>query len=393
MAEEQFIHGVRVLEVASGPRPVTTVRSAIIGIVGTAPLADATAFPLNTPVMIAGSRAEAAKLALTAGDRGTLPQALDDIFAQAGAVVVVVRVEKGVSETATMANIIAGARHLIDAESILGVAPRILLAPGFTHQRPADAENVGEFLANPVVSELVTVAERLRAVIIADGPNTTDADAQAYADDFGSRRIYLHDPWDKKLDAAGEIITVPASARIAGQIVKSDNERGFWWSPSNQEANGVIGTSRPIDFAMGDPASRANLLNEAGIATTIRQDGYRLWGNRTLSADPKWTFLSVVRTADIINDSLLRAHLWAVDRNITKTYLADVVESVNAYLRYLKSIGAILGGVCYADPDLNTPAQIAQGKVYFDFDFTPPFPAEQIIFRSTMTNDYISEIF
>lgn len=32
------------------------------------------------------------------------------------------------------------------------------------------------------------------------------------------------------------------------------------------------------------------------------------------------------RTADLINDSLLRAHLWAVDRNITKTYIDDVIE-------------------------------------------------------------------
>lgn len=108
----------------------------------------------------------------------------------------------------------------------------------------------------------------------------------------------------------------------------------------------------------------------------------------TLSTyNPKWAFLSVRRTADLINDSLLRAHLWAVDRNITRTYLDDVVESVNAYLAHLKALGAILGGQCYPDPELNTPANIAQGKVYFDFDFTPPYPAEWIVFRSHLIND------
>ncbi|MRT32461.1 phage tail sheath family protein, partial [Xylella fastidiosa] len=78
--------------------------------------------------------------------------------------------------------------------------------------------------------------------------------------------------------------------------------------------------------------------NEKKIATIIRHDGYRLWGNRTLSSDPKWTYLCVVRIADIIADSLQAAHLWAVDRSITKTYASDVEEGVNAYLRRLKSL-------------------------------------------------------
>jgi hypothetical protein len=117
-----------------------------------------------------------------------------------------------------------------------------------------------------------------------------------------------------------------------------------------------------------------------------------LWGNRTTSSDPKWAFLSVRRTADIINDSLLRAHLWAVDRNITKTYIEDVLEGVNGFLASLKAQGAILGGRAFADPELNTPLNIADGKVFFDFEFTPPFPAEHITFRSHLVNDFIEEI-
>ena len=393
---ETFLHGVEVLEIDAGPRPIKPVRSSVIGLIGTAPNADATAFPLNTPVMIAGSRIEAAKLDTVGTGLGTLPGAMDSIFDQAGAVVVVVRVEEGATEAATLANIIGGVNAtngeyegvhaFLGAESKLGVSPRILIAPGFTHQRP-------EGLANPVVSELIGIAERLRAVVIADGPNTTDADAVTYSNDFGSPRVYMVDPWVKKLNSAGAVVTVPASPCVAGIIAKTDNDRGFWWSPSNQNINGIIGTARPVDFALDDANARANLLNEQAVATIIRQDGYRLWGNRTLSSDPKWQFLSVRRTADIINDSLLRAHLWAVDRNISKTYIQDVTEGVNAYLRHLTAIGAILGGQCWANPELNTPDQIAQGKVYFDFDFTPPYPAEHITFRSQMVNDYLTEIF
>jgi hypothetical protein len=395
---EQFLHGVEVIEMQGGVRPIQTVKSSVIGLVGTAPDADATAFPLNTPVLIAGSRLEAAKL----GDSGTLPSAIDGIFDQAGAMVVVIRVDENVDHATTVSHVIGGVdsatgqqmglQALLAAESTLGVTPRILIAPGFTGFVTRDVNDA--ITGAPVTSEMVGIAERLRAVIIADGPNTNDIDAIAYRDLFGSERVYVVDPWVKVWDteANAEAIQAP-SARVAGLIAKSDNERGFWWSPSNLNINGIIGVTRAIDFTLGDANARANYLNENEVATIIRKDGYRLWGNRTCAADPKWMFLSVRRTADMINDSLLRAHMWAVDRNISKTYVQDVTDGVNAYLRHLTAIGAILGGKCWADPELNTPTQVMQGKVYFDFDFTPPYPAEHITFRSHMINDYIEEVF
>lgn len=390
-----FLHGVEVIEIDAGPRPIQTVKSSVIGIVGTAPDADAAAFPLNTPVLVAGSRKEAANLDTTGDRKGSLPNALDGIFDQIGAVVVVVRVEEGADEAETLANVIGGVNAgdgnfegvhaLLGAESVVGVSPRILIAPGFTHQRPGG-------LANPVVAELQGIANRLRAVVIADGPNTTDAAAITSAGDFGSDRIYLCDPWHKVMVGA-TVVDVPPSSRVAGLIAKTDNDTGFWASPSNTLISGIIGLSRPVDFKLGDANCRANLLNEAKVATTIRQNGFRLWGNRSLTDDTKWTFLCVRRTADIINDSLLRAHLWAVDRGITKTYQEDVSEAVNAFLRDLVSLGAILGGKCWPDPDLNSPANIQLGKVFFNFDFTPIYPAEHITFRSHLVNDYIEEVF
>jgi hypothetical protein len=95
----------------------------------------------------------------------------------------------------------------------------------------------------------------------------------------------------------------------------------------------------------------------------------------------------------MINDSIQRAHLWAVDRNITKTYVEDVTDGVNAYIDSLVAQGALLGGRCWPDPDLNTPENIQLGKVYFNFEFTPPYPAEHITFRSMLVNDYVTEVF
>jgi len=344
------------------------------------------AFPLNTPVLIAGSRLEAAAL----GDTGTLPAAVDGILDQAGAMIVVVRVAQGADPAETRSHIIGGVdassgqylgvHAFLAADSLLKVQPKILIAPGFTQ-------------SVPVVSELIGIAERLRAVIIADGPNTTDQAAISHRENFGSSRVYVVDPWVRVWDTTANAEALqPASARVAGMLARSDNDRGWWWSPSNTEMYGIAGPARAVDFAMGDVNARANYLNENEVATIIQKDGYRLWGNRTCSGDPKWAFLSVRRTADMINESLLRAHLWAVDRNISKTYIADVLEGVNSYLRHLTAINAILGGRCWAAPDLNTPDQISQGKVYFDFDFTPSYPAEHITFRSRLVNDYLEDV-
>ena len=401
---EQFLHGVEVIELNDGARPIKTVKSSVIGLVGTAPQG-----PVNTPTLILGSRAKAAEIFGENNDTNkdyTIPKALDGIFDQAGAMVVVINVADpanpahlttGILDPANIidADVVGGVdgatgqykgvHALLSANTELAVTPRILIAPNFTHDMPSGN-------ANPVVSELLGIAENLRAIIIADLPNTNDTDAIDYVGDFGSARVFAVYPWVKVLDSLGVIVEEPSSARVAGLIVKSDNERGFWWSPSNLVINGIVGISKPIDFVLGDVNSKANYLNENNIATIIQESGFRLWGNRTLSADPKWAFLQARRTADMINDSLLKAHLWAVDRNITKTYIEDVLEGVNNYLRHLKSIGAIIGGTAFADPELNTPDQIAQGKVSFDFDFTPPYPAEHITFRSKMTDDYLNEI-
>ncbi|RUV00071.1 phage tail protein [Mesorhizobium sp. M6A.T.Cr.TU.017.01.1.1] len=458
-----FLHGVELIEIDDGPRPIRTVRSSVIFIVGTAPDADPLVYPLLTPVLIAGSRGEAAKLDVSVGATrlGTLPNAVDLILDQIGAVIVVCRVEEGEDDGETLANILDGVHIAMDSQSAVGVTPRILIAPGFTGERPLGVTGHGAITpgatgtngtfplafiggtgsgaagtftvaggaltaiaitsagrytvaptfsfaasanlagaaasvtlgatANAVVAELIGIAERLKAVIIADGPNSTDAAALTYADDFGSKRVYVVDPYVKVARGAN-VVNEPASSAVAGLIAKIDNDRGFWWSPSNQNINGIVGTARAIDFALGDFNSRANLLNEGNVATIIREDGYRLWGNRTLSSDAKFAFLSVVRTADIINDSILRAHLWAVDRNITKTYIDDVEESVNAYIRSLVAMGALIGGRCYADPDLNSPASISEGKVWFNIDFTPPYPAEHVIFRSRIVNDFLEDL-
>jgi len=421
-----FLHGVEVQELDVGPRPIAASNASVIGLVGTAKVPKDGLEP-NIPVLIPGSRkviekyfpesetalfkarkelddAKKAYDAAVAEDNEkdiakaktaveqkqaaviaavqdfskdeTIRLALNGILDQTGAMIVVVRAKSSEQD-----DIKKAIEALKGAESEVNQTPRLLIAPGFSDTKA-------------IRDKMAQVATVLRGIAIVDGidhPEPTEVIKDNKSNN--DPRMYLVYP-PVKVSCGDKCVRIePSSARTAGVIVRSDTDRGFWFSPSNQNMSGIDGTKYPIDFALDNPLSTANQLNEGRVTTIIHQNGYRLWGNRSTTADPKWVFISVRRTADIINDSLLRAHLWAVDRNITKTYVEDVTEGVNAFLRYLKKIGAIINGKCWADPEINTWDQVVQGKVTFDFDFTPPYPAEHITFRSRMVNDYIEEIF
>ena len=384
---EVYNHGVRVVELDIGSRPIATVESAVIGIVGTAPDADATAFPLNEPVLVIGDRKQAALL----GTTGTLPQAMDEILDQTTPFIVVVRVATVADAAQQKANVIGGVdantgvytglQALLGAKSITGVEPRILIAPAFS----ADAS---------VAAELVAMVEKLRAFAYLDGPNTTDAAVIDFVKNFGSRRAEVIDPWVVAFDSATatEVVRAP-SAYAAGLRAKMDLEKGFWWSKSNQVIQAMLKTARPIDFKMGEPTTRANLLNKNHVTTIIREGGFRLWGSRTTELnDPKWAFEPVVRTSDLIADSIQRGLMWAVDRPINGAFLEDVAASVNGYIKHLVDIGALIGGHCWVDPEKNAPDQLSQGKAYFQYDFTVPAPAEQIGIDAINVSDYYAGI-
>lgn len=138
-----YLHGIETIEKNDGPRPVLTIDTGVIGLVGTAPDADATLWPLNTPVSVLGINGSVAGL----GAAGTLLDAIEGIFDQAGRVsqsIVVVRVEEGETLAQTLANVIGsstqrtGIHALRTAPDVLGLRPKLLIAPGFTSQRPTD---------------------------------------------------------------------------------------------------------------------------------------------------------------------------------------------------------------------------------------------------------------
>ncbi len=378
----EYHHGVRVLEINEGTRPIRTVSTAIVGMLCTASDADPLTFPLNKPVLLTDVLTASGK----AGEGGTLARSLDAIADQASPVTVVVRVEEGESEAETTSNIIGGVtaggqytgmKALLAAEAQLGVKPRILGVPGLD--------------SLPVTTELVAIAEKLRAFAYANAYNCeTVSDAIAYRDGFGARELMLIWPdfvnWDTATNADAPAAAV---ARALGLRAKLDQQVGWHKTLSNVPVNGVSGLSRDIYWDLQNPATDAGLLNAADVTTLIRREGFRFWGSRTCSADPLFAFENYTRTAQVLADTMAEAHFWAVDKPMHASLVRDIVEGINAKFRELVRNGYLIGGECWYDPAANDKDTLKAGKLFLDYDYTPVPPLEDLTLRQRITDRYL----
>lgn len=378
----EFHHGVRVLEINEGTRPIRTVSTAIVGMLCTASDADPITFPLNKPVLLTDVLTASGK----AGEQGTLARSLDAIADQASPVTVVVRVEEGESEAETTSNIIggvtaggqyAGMKALLAAEAQLGVKPRILGVPGL--------DNLA------VTTELAATAEKLRAFAYANAYGCeTVSEAIAYRDGFGARELMLIWPdfvnWDTTTNA-----DAPASAvaRALGLRAKLDQQVGWHKTLSNVPVNGVSGLSKDIYWDLQNPATDAGLLNANEVTTLIRREGFRFWGSRTCSADPLFAFENYTRTAQVLADTMAEGHFWAVDKPMHASLVRDIVEGINAKFRELIRGGYLIGGECWFDPAANDKDTLKAGKLFLDYDYTPVPPLEDLMLRQRITDRYL----
>ena len=78
-----FLHGVETIEITKGAKTITTVKTAVVGIVGTAPIQDVADEykTVNTPTLIL-NEVEAVKYFGNHKAGFTIPQALQSIFDQ-----------------------------------------------------------------------------------------------------------------------------------------------------------------------------------------------------------------------------------------------------------------------------------------------------------------------
>lgn len=468
-----FLHGVETISLRQGPRAIQSVRTAVIGIVGTAPVHTVADPPtLNAAELVLSDRA-AARFGAADLPGYTLPKALKAIQDQGAGTIFAINVfdptktehrtsvavatktitdgelqldhgdllsvtvttstddpcvagtdydvdlatglitvraggnlvgdaeckvayvranPAGVTDAdiigAVTDGVRTGAQALLDCASRFGYGPKILLAPGFTD--------------STVVAALVVLAQKtkLRAVALADVPVGTPIDD--VLEGRGPDGTVDLTASDKRLMWCWPQVKVSASeigsyaARVAGVIAATDAELGYWRSPSNRPIQGIVGLELPVQAAVNDPTSETNTVNAAGVTTIFSGYGIapRVWGNRSAAFPGENgidTFISCLRTIDMVEESVELASLRYLDGPIGEVLITAVLDDVSAFMRSLISRGALMPGsrIEYFEED-NPPEQLAEGHITFTYTFAPPPPAERITYKAVVDTTLLS---
>ncbi|MGE5656358.1 MAG: phage tail sheath family protein [Actinomycetota bacterium] len=202
---------------------------------------------------------------------------------------------------------------------------------------------------------------------------------QALQSDSGA----LYFPWIA-IESGGYI---PPCGHVAGIYAKCDRDVGVHRPPANYLMEGVLDVQidlSEVEFATLNPESEVAKIN---CLRALKGRGIRIWGARTLSSDPTWSYVNVRRL-------FLTVGRWC-DRN-----LADVAFEPNDYklwvrierelITYLQSLfeaGALKGNspqegfYVKCDSETNPPEIRDAGTVVTEIGLAPAIPNEFIVVR------------
>ena len=231
------------------------------------------------------------------------------------------------------------------------------------------------------------MAKKLRGIAIIDGQS--DGLSAAIQDKSRYDEALFVDNGVQLFDAKSDSrVTRPASATVAGHMVRIDDEHGYWHSPSNHRLYGIEDPGVAVDYTRGSKTCLANVLSANDICTLInKQGGPVFWGNRLANG----VLIPHQRLRYLVGDSIMAAHAEYLDRNLTTGYYAFVVGRVNAFIRRLTLSGKIAGGECWLDAELNQ-AVAETNTAWFDYKLGFFNVAETLIFRQHVTAEYTNQM-
>ena len=385
---DTFLHGVETIQVASSTGTVSTIKTAVIGLIGTSPTGT-----LNS-LKLCLSSTDDDQFGTEVGVTGTIRQALFDIRKQLpGAVVFVVNVKA--TDTVTAAEIIGtntdgvrtGALLFETCKSLYGFNPKIFICPKHT-------ETTG------VVAAIRALALKYRGVAYIDADSdvtyATALTSRGESGDwnFSDYRAKLLFPHITGVDA----VSRGYSAMAAGLRAYIDINSGFWFSSSNNNIEGIQELTIPVSWELNDPDCEANELNAIGITTLINVygSGFREWGNRTSSYpvnEDTRTFESMQRLDDITSESIEIACLPYIDRPMTKAQIDLVTDTVNTYFNTLIGRGALIqGSKCTFDSTRNSTTEMAKGHYVWTKTFMGAVPGERFTFYSVIDTSLLTNL-
>jgi uncharacterized protein len=202
----------------------------------------------------------------------------------------------------------------------------------------------------------------------------------------------LYHPWLRVRSDGGEPELVPPCGHVAGAYARTDARAGVHKPPANEVLNGVL------DVAAVLPPGQQADLNSAGV-NLIRAfpgRGVRVWGARTLSADPAWAHVNVVRLVLTMGRWLERRMAGFAFAENAPPLWARIRRELTAYCDELHRSGALRGQrpdeayFVRCDEETNDAEVRALGAVVAEVGLAPALPGELLVVRIMHSDSGVS---
>lgn len=189
----------------------------------------------------------------------------------------------------------------------------------------------------------------------------------------------LYYPWIKTTQGR----YVPSCGHIAGIFSRSDETKGYFKAPANEEVYGVVDIEEDITPETQDVLHPAQI----NCIRALAGRGIRLWGARTLSTDGAWRQINVRRLVLTVARWLDANMAWVAFEPSTPRLWVRIQQELSAFLGNLWQSGALKGDTAdqaffvKCDAETNTSEIRESGSVITEIGMAPVSPAEFIVVR------------
>lgn len=215
--------------------------------------------------------------------------------------------------------------------------------------------------------------ELIHCQVYAEVPyNDSPDDAETFAGNFEGRRLSLFYPWLKAIED-GAVVWVPPTAGILGVAAYKDRYEDIIRSIGNHTLSYGTDLERMLSKSEDDA------LNEIGVNTILIDNGLRVWGDRTQSADNQFRFGVHSEYYNYTALVLLRELRAVAFKPNTPTTRAQLARRLGDYAKGELERDRISAYEVICD-DSNNPAEdVAAGIMRAHYTYQPAGVAEKIV--------------
>jgi phage tail sheath protein FI len=239
-----------------------------------------------------------------------------------------------------------------------------------------------------VRNELITHCQnaKFRFAILSAADGLDEAGIRNVRSQHDTTYAAIYYPWITVLDpfsTTGETMSLPPDGSMAGIYARTDIERGVHKAPANEVVRDALRFSRKVTTGAQDT------LNPEGIncLRSFEGRGNRVWGARTMSSDPEWTYINVRRLFIFLEHSIEKNTKWAVFEPNNESLWLKVRLTIESFLVDVFRTGALMGTkpqeafFVRCDRSTMTQGDLDNGRLVVLIGVAPTKPAEFVIFR------------